>query len=571
MALPAPRAGADFGTQHAESGTASEAVDEVEVFEEWQVAESAEGREDLAPGEDRLVAQGDSPPGRAGLGEACGEAVPEPGVVDAHAERAAADVRIRQERAHRVARACRQAGVGMEEEEDVGVGVPGAGVHLEGAAARGAGDARARGRRDFARPVGGSAVDDQHFVRPGFKGARDRRPDQSLLVERRYHDGQPGRRRRRARRAGRRFAIPADDLGLHARSPGKGGPGGILPDPAARRPRPVFPLVFARSLAYLGDMARPSRNPLRILAWMTQYVMVRTGEMLASMLSEKQALRLSQFLAHVAWRLLRKRGRIASGETTRVVGRRGRAVAAASFEHVIRTVVESLRAPRASRRAEWLERVEIVGLEKFQRAVGMGRGVIALSGHFGSFETFPILMPRLGHPVHVVRRAMDNPLIQRSFEDHWRRLGSHAIWRLGALRESLRVLSQGEILTMYVDQDAREQGVFVPFLGRPASTIKAPALLSLRTGAPIVTWAVLRLPGDRRRLEFDEPFVADTSGDTEAAVERATRRYTGELERHILASPEQWMWIHRRWKTKPGREDYPTPVPAEVPAIFRQP
>ena len=123
------------------------------------------------------------------------------------------------------------------------------------------------------------------------------------------------------------------------------------------------------------------------------------------------------------------------------------------------------------------------------------------------------------------------------------------------MKEGLQVLRNGGVLTLYVDQDARNHGVFVPFLGREASTIKAPALLSIKSGAPIVGFAVTRLPGGRNLIQIEEPFVPDPALPMPEAVLEATRRLTVALEKRILAAPEQWMWIHRRWKTKPEEAD----------------
>ncbi|KAF0244682.1 MAG: Lauroyl/myristoyl [Planctomycetota bacterium] len=287
-------------------------------------------------------------------------------------------------------------------------------------------------------------------------------------------------------------------------------------------------------------------------AWHLQYWAGRCGQYTTMLLPEALALGMGRFLSALLWGLMRKRGEIAKKEATRVLGRRGQDVAEGSFHHLMETVVRTVRFPRDRARGLWDRRIQIEGLDHLKRAHAMGRGVIAVSGHFGDWEVFNVTMASRGFNVNVVRRALDNPLMNRGFEDFWKEVGTHVIWRAGAMKEGLQALRAGGILTLYVDQDARNHGVFVPFLGRDASTIKAPALLSIKSGAPIVGFAVTRLPGGRSLIQIEESFVPDPALPMPEAILEATRRLTVALEKRILAAPEQWMWIHRRWKTKPG-------------------
>ncbi|MEK7465887.1 MAG: lysophospholipid acyltransferase family protein [Planctomycetota bacterium] len=287
-------------------------------------------------------------------------------------------------------------------------------------------------------------------------------------------------------------------------------------------------------------------------AWRLQYWLGRGGQYATLLLPEALALGMGRVLSGLLWSVMRKRGAIAKKEATRVLGRRGKDVAEGSFYHLMETIIRTVRIPRDRARGSWDKRIEVEGLDRLERARAMGRGVIAVSGHFGDWEVFNVAMAARGYNVNVVRRAMDNPLMNRGFEDFWKQVGTRVIWRAGAMKEGLQALRDGGVLTLYVDQDARHHGVFVPFLGQDASTIKAPALLSIKSGAPIVGFAVTRLPGGRSLIQIEEPFVPDGTLPMPEAVLEATRRLTEALEKRILAAPEQWMWIHRRWKTKPG-------------------
>jgi Kdo2-lipid IVA lauroyltransferase/acyltransferase len=303
---------------------------------------------------------------------------------------------------------------------------------------------------------------------------------------------------------------------------------------------------------YPDSMNSHSGGLFMAAAWQLQYWLGRCGQTAALLLPEAIALGTGRVCASLLWSVMRKRSGIAKKEATRVLGRRGKDVARGSFQHLMETIIRTVRIPRDRKRGRWDKRIDVEGIEHLEKARALGKGVIAVSGHFGDWEVFNVAMASRGYNVNVVRRAMDNPLMNRGFEDFWKEVGTRVIWRAGAMKEGLQALRDGGLLTLYVDQDARKHGVFVPFLGRDASTIKAPALLSIKSGAPIVGFAVTRQPSGRCLIQIEEPFVPNPELPMPEAVLAATRQLTVALEKRILAAPEQWMWIHRRWKTKQG-------------------
>ena len=120
-----------------------------------------------------------------------------------------------------------------------------------------------------------------------------------------------------------------------------------------------------------------------------------------------------------------------------------------------------------------------------------------------------------------------------------------------AVRETMKALGRGAAVAILIDQDAREDGVFVPFFGRLASTTPTLALLALRTGAPIVP-VFARVEADGTITVHVEPAVeVEPTGDRDADVLRVTAACTAEVERWVRRDPEQWLWMHRRWKTPP--------------------
>ena len=269
------------------------------------------------------------------------------------------------------------------------------------------------------------------------------------------------------------------------------------------------------------------------------------------MLPEATAREVGRGLGRAAWALLRKRTHIAISNARRALGTGGARAAERSFQHFGEVIVEMVRAERLYGPKSWQKHVEFGGRANLDRALAMGKGVVCVGAHFGNWEIGGWVMSMLGYRVNAVERPLRNPLVHRELNAFRRATGQQTIEKNGAMREAIRVLKRGEILAMLADQDARRDGIFVPFLGRQASTHRAPAILSVKYGAPIVTFAVPRLSGWKYRIEFDEPFVAEETGDHERDIQEATGRYTAALERHIRRWPEQWLWMHRRWKTQP--------------------
>lgn len=208
--------------------------------------------------------------------------------------------------------------------------------------------------------------------------------------------------------------------------------------------------------------------------------------------------------------------------------------------------------------------VSIDGLEHVERARKDSEcgGVIALTAHFGSWEFLAAAMVAHGLPIAVVHRARDNPLIEELVASLRRRGGSEIFARGSAARAALRALRDGKILAVTYDQNcSREEGVFVPFFGRLACTRTAPPRIAMHSGAPVLPVFVERLEGGAcHRVRILPPLeILPRSDDQEAAVRENARRMTQVIEEQIRRVPEQWSWVHRRWRTQPKGEPRPYP------------
>lgn len=198
--------------------------------------------------------------------------------------------------------------------------------------------------------------------------------------------------------------------------------------------------------------------------------------------------------------------------------------------------------------------VRYTGLEHLREAYAAGKGVLVVSGHYGNWELVALMQGWLGLPLALITRPLDNARLETRLAKLRALSGNVVVHRGGAVRAMLHHLRRGIGVAIVIDQDAKDAGIFVPFFGRLASTTPTPALLALRTGAPIVpVFAVPREDGGYD-ICYEPPIVVPESGDRAADVRELTRRMTAALERWVRLHPHLWSWMHRRWRTRPPGE-----------------
>lgn len=260
-------------------------------------------------------------------------------------------------------------------------------------------------------------------------------------------------------------------------------------------------------------------------------------------------------LGGVAYRVLVGRRRVALGNLTLAFGseldaRGRRALAQANFRHLGVTAVECCRlffgAP-----GELLARVRMEGAEHVRAAMAAGRGVLYLTAHFGNWELLAAAHALAGFPASVVIRPLDNPFLEAHLLRGRTRSRVGLIPKREAVRGVRAALARGECVGILLDQDAGREGVFVPFFGQPAATSRSLAVLALKTRAPVVPAFIRRLPNGDHHITLGPVIPLVSTGQREPDVEAATTRFTEAIERHVRAHPEQWFWVHRRWKTQP--------------------
>ncbi|MDX2042203.1 MAG: lysophospholipid acyltransferase family protein [Acidobacteriota bacterium] len=200
--------------------------------------------------------------------------------------------------------------------------------------------------------------------------------------------------------------------------------------------------------------------------------------------------------------------------------------------------------------------VSYVGLENYLKAEASGRGVILLTGHIGAWELSVFAHSIYGHPMSFLARRVDNPLVERLAESNRTRFGNRSIDKKNSVREVLKTLKSGGVVGILADLNAsREEGVFCDFFGIPACTTAGVATLALRTGAVVLPgYIVWDEAAKIHRLHFEPPIETVSTGNRDEDVQTNTANYTRVIESIVRRHPDQWLWIHRRWRTRPESE-----------------
>lgn len=231
------------------------------------------------------------------------------------------------------------------------------------------------------------------------------------------------------------------------------------------------------------------------------------------------------------------------------------AILRGSFSNLGRLLVEFSHFPDLNKE-NIKNLVAYEGLEHYENAVGRGKGVIFLTAHFGAWELSCFAHSLYGNPMKFVVREIDNPKVENLIETYRGLAGNTPIDKRSASRDILKALRNNETIGILVDQNTtRDEGVFVDFFGIPAATTPAVATLALRTGASVIPGFMIWDATTRKyRLRFDPPVELISSGDPAGDIVENTRAFNVVLENMIRQYPDQWLWIHRRWKTRPNGE-----------------
>jgi len=295
------------------------------------------------------------------------------------------------------------------------------------------------------------------------------------------------------------------------------------------------------------------------LKWYLQYVALRVVEMLLQCFPIEANLvtaRLAGDLLYLVDRKHRERALENLRASFPDAGEeRIRRIARQSCEHLIMIGAEVLCMPRLMQFNKFLEHIDIsTCLPSFQY-VASGGPAILVTGHFCNWEMVGYAMAAMGFPATSVARPLDNPYLNDYILRLRERTGQKILFKEGMTEEAMADMRRGRPVAFIADQDAGRRGFFVDFFGRKASAYKSIAYLAMEENIPIFVGGAYRTgPGLRYKIVMvDRIDPADYPKDLDAAT-AITQRYTAGIEKTVRMAPEQYLWVHRRWKTRPPEE-----------------
>jgi Kdo2-lipid IVA lauroyltransferase/acyltransferase len=223
------------------------------------------------------------------------------------------------------------------------------------------------------------------------------------------------------------------------------------------------------------------------------------------------------------------------------------------YRHFARMLLEILHAPRRLRPHNWRRHIELVGGRDVVGCLLSDRPLLIVTGHFGNWEIAGYALGLLGFRTYAIARTLDNPYVEKFLRQFRERTGQKLLAKKGDFDQMQEILEEGGVIATLADQDAGQRGLYVDFFGRPASTHKAIALMALEYQVPLV---VVTVPNVGKPLDYSirlqELIRPEEYANRPNAVKTLTERFTSALERGIRQAPEQYFWLHRRWKHQPA-------------------
>lgn len=317
-----------------------------------------------------------------------------------------------------------------------------------------------------------------------------------------------------------------------------------------------------RSLAELWRTARAAADtPGRAVLLLLQYAGILFWSTLIHCFPVEMNLRTARLMGRIWWLAMKRHRERAMDNLRPALGDRFsdaqlREIARRSFEHFAQVyLVEMPMTPRLVTEWSWARHVELGALGPALRELVDGRGVIMLTPHFGNFELMGYAIARLGLPLTAIMRPLDNVLLNEFVLRTRKASGLDLLFKKGAMESADEVVAGGGALCFIADQDAGRKGVFAEFFGRQASWYKSIGLLAMRHRVPIVVGHAARIGRRYRyRIEIDRIIRPQEWDAVDDALLWITRTFAAAMESAIRRYPEQYLWMHRRWKTRPKSE-----------------
>jgi len=288
---------------------------------------------------------------------------------------------------------------------------------------------------------------------------------------------------------------------------------------------------------------------------------------LVRVLPEEASYRMGEGLARFAYRVWPRFKRVSLANLdiffgASKTGTEKERIAADAFVNLGYTVIEFMRMGFIPKEKVVAMVIEARGVENVRNGMAQGKGVIGLGMHYGNWELSGAYMPLTGIPLSAVGKEQTDDFFTNIAFPYRERLGVTNIFRADKASSAvIRALRTNQVLGLLADQNAGGSGVFVDFAGKAASTFKGPALLQMKFGSPMMVIRCERISPGRLRFVAEPPLdLNDLPLTEDARAAEIARRMNAAYERVIRQDPAQWLWVHKRWKTRPPGETAAAPL-----------
>ncbi len=289
------------------------------------------------------------------------------------------------------------------------------------------------------------------------------------------------------------------------------------------------------------------------------YLLVRCLVCLIQAMSFQAGRAFARALAWLAYRVDRRHRNVAMENLRhafpgRYTDAERDALVRAVYRHFCTLLIEIIHLPRLLHTNNWRNHLELAGGGEIVGSLLSGRPVMIVTGHYGNWELAGYALGLLGFTTYAVARPLDNPYLDDYLRSFREATGQKLLAKKGDFDQMTAVLKQGGVIATLADQDAGQRGLFVEFFGRPASTHKAIALMALEYRVTLLVIGVRKVAEPLRyRVELGDLIRPDEYENDPDAVRAITQRFSTALEKLIATAPEQYFWLHNRWKHQPAK------------------
>ena len=296
---------------------------------------------------------------------------------------------------------------------------------------------------------------------------------------------------------------------------------------------------------------------MNILRAAAEYIAVRFVGFVASFLPRREIPAVASSLAALVRIADRRHRRVAFhnlASVTHIIPKsRHSEIVKRLYQHLV-TLFFEMQHIRRMRQKRFLSLLAEGSLRAVCRNLANRRPAIFITPHLGNWDLAGALLALLAPPFYAVARPLDNPFLERYISRLRKRLGLQTVPKRGAIKRLLALLRSGANVGIVADQNAPTDHIFIPFLGKNAATTKTPALLAAKTRSPIIPVCLVREKVLRYRLLLGKSISPEEGCSQDRDVARMTLAFTRQFEMWVRAFPHQWLWTHRRWKTRPEGE-----------------